>query len=203
MFSLLPVTKVISLIAGSYAILAILVTLGMERLGMPVSPFRVFSGAAIVDLGLLFFVYVGWRWLWVKVPNLNRWFYPDLNGMWDASIDWVKDDQTGRASGRVSIKQNFFTISIEMDADRSESRTLALSVKKDPESSRPLLHYIYEVKEKYTSHGQNKVYQGAASLLVDVVSNDRLGGNYFTSRGTGGRFEFRRRAVDASLIAVR
>jgi hypothetical protein len=89
MFSLLPVTKVISLIAGSYAILAILVTLGMERLGMPVSPFRVFSGAAIVDLGLLFFVYVGWRWLWVKVPNLNRWFYPDLNGMWDASIDWV------------------------------------------------------------------------------------------------------------------
>jgi hypothetical protein len=82
MFSLLPMTKVISLIAGIYAILAILVTLGMERLGMPVSPLRVFSGAAVVDLGLLFFVYLGWRWIWVKVPKLNRWFYPDLNGMW-------------------------------------------------------------------------------------------------------------------------
>jgi len=192
MFSLLPMTKVISMIAGLYAILAFVVAFGMERLDIQVSLFRVFSGAAVVDLGLLFFVYVGWRWVWVKVPNLNRWLYPDLNGMWDASIDWVKDDQTGRASGRVFIKQNFFTISIEMDADRSESRTIALSVKRDPESARPLLHYIYEVREKYTSPGQNKVYQGAASLLVDVVSNDRLGGNYFTSRGTGGRFEFLR-----------
>jgi len=192
MFSLLPMTKVISMIAGLYAILAFVVAFGMERLDIQVSLFRVFSGAAVVDLGLLFFVYVGWRWIWVKVPNLNRWLYPDLNGMWDASIDWVKDDQTGRASGRVFIKQNFFTISIEMDADRSESRTIALSVKRDPESARPLLHYIYEVREKYTSPGQNKVYQGAASLLVDVVSNDRLGGNYFTSRGTGGRFEFLR-----------
>lgn len=192
MFSLLPMTKVISMIAGLYAILAFIVAVGMERLEIQVSLFRVFSGAAVFDLGLLFFVYVGWRWIWVKVPNLNRWLYPDLNGMWDASIDWVKDDQTGRASGRVFIKQNFFTISIEMDADRSESRTIALSVKRDPESARPLLHYIYEVREKYTSPGQNKVYQGAASLLVDVVSNDRLDGNYFTSRGTGGRFEFLR-----------
>jgi hypothetical protein len=192
MFSLLPITKVVSLIAGLYAILAFLVALGMERFGIKVSPLRVFSAAAVVDLGLLFFAYVGWRWLWAKVPKLNRWLYPDLNGTWDASIDWVKDDQNGRASGTVSIKQNFFTISIEMDADRSESRTIALSVKRDPESARPLLHYIYEVREKYTSPGQNKVYQGAASLLVDVVSNDRLGGNYFTSRGTGGRFDFRR-----------
>lgn len=192
MFNLLPMTKVVSLIAGLYALLAFLVALGMESLDIQLSPFRVFSGAAAVDLGLLFFVYVGWRWIWVKVPNLNRWLYPDLNGMWDASIDWVKDDQTGRASGRVFIKQNFFTISIEMDADRSESRTIALSVKRDPESERPLLHYIYEVREKYTSPGQNKVYQGAASLIVDVVSNDRLGGNYFTSRGSGGRFEFQR-----------
>lgn len=192
MFSLLPMTKVVSLIAGIYAFLAFLVALGMEHIDVQVNPFRVFSGAAVVDLVLLFFVYVGWRWLWVKVPNLNRWLYPDLNGTWDASIDWVKDDQTGRASGTASIKQNFFTISIQMDAERSESRTIALSVKRDPESARPLLHYIYEVTEKYTSPGQNKIYQGAASLLVDVVSNDRLGGNYFTSRGTGGRFEFRR-----------
>jgi hypothetical protein len=192
MFSLLPVTKVVSMIAGLYAILAFLVALGMECFDIQVSPFRAFSGAAVLDLGLLFFVYVGWRWIWAKVPNLNRWLYPDLNGMWDASIDWVKGQQIGRASGRVSIKQNFFTISIEMDADRSESRTIALSVKRDPESARPLLHYIYEVREKYTAPGQNKVYQGAASLVVDVVSNDRLGGNYFTSRGTGGHFEFRR-----------
>ncbi|WP_200847294.1 hypothetical protein, partial [Microbacterium sp. 18062] len=161
-------TKVISMLAGLYALLAFLVALGMERLGIEVSFLRVFSGAVVIDLGLLFFVYVGWRWIWEKVPRLNQWLYPDLNGTWAASIDWVKDGKTGRALGTVSIKQNFFTLSIEMDAPRSESRTIALSVKKDPESARPLLHYIYEVREKYQSPGQNMVYQGAASLVVDV-----------------------------------
>lgn len=192
MFSLLPMTKVISMLAGLYALLAFLVALGMERLGIEVSFLRVFSGAVVIDLGLLFFVYVGWRWIWEKVPRLNQWLYPDLNGTWAASIDWVKDGKTGLALGTVSIKQNFFTLSIEMDAPRSESRTIALSVKKDPESARPLLHYIYEVREKYQSPGQNMVYQGAASLVVDVSTYDRLSGNYFTSRESGGHFEFRR-----------
>ena len=192
MFSLLPMTKVISMLAGLYALLAFLVALGMERLGIEVSFLRVFSGAVVIDLGLLFFVYVGWRWIWEKVPRLNQWLYPDLNGTWAASIDWVKDGKTGLALGTVSIKQNFFTLSIEMDAPRSESRTIALSVKKDPESARPLLHYIYEVREKCQSPGQNMVYQGAASLVVDVATYDRLSGNYFTSRESGGHFEFRR-----------
>ena len=192
MFSLLPMTKVISMLAGLYALLAFLVALGMGRLGIEVSFLRVFSGAVVIDLGLLFFVYVGWRWIWEKVPRLNQWLYPDLNGTWAASIDWVKDGKTGLALGTVSIKQNFFTLSIEMDAPRSESRTIALSVKKDPESARPLLHYIYEVREKYQSPGQTMVYQGAASLVVDVATYDRLSGNYFTSRESGGHFEFRR-----------
>lgn len=192
MFNLLPITKVVSLIAGLYALLAYLAMLGMEHFGIQLSPLRVFGGAAAVDLAMLFFVYFGWRWIWAKVPDLNRWLYPDLNGEWDASINWVKGDEVGQAIGKVYIKQNFFSISIEVNADRSESRTIALSVKRDPESARPLLHYIYEVREKYTSPGQNMVYQGAASLLVDVVSNDLLGGNYFTSRGFGGRFEFQR-----------
>lgn len=195
MFNLLPVTKVISLIAGGYALVFILASLGFTALGMTLTPLSALSGAAAIDVALLLFVCVGWRWLWEKVPILNRWLYPDLNGDWDASIDWVRGDEAGRATGKVVIKQDFFKISIEMDADRSESRTLALSVKKDPESSRPLLHYIYEVREKYISPGQNKVYQGAASLLVDAVSNEDLGGNYFTSRGSGGRFHFRRRRV--------
>lgn len=192
MFSLLPMTKVISMIAGGYALAFILLNLGFGAFGITLRPLIAVSGAAVVDFALLVFVYAGWRRLWIKVPILNQWLYPDLNGNWGASIDWVKGEEVGRAVGKVVIKQDFFKISIEMDAERSESRTLALVVKKDPESARPLLHYIYEVREKYTSPGQNKVYHGAASLLVDAVSNEELVGNYFTSRGTGGRFHFRR-----------
>lgn len=63
MFNLLPITKVVSLIAGLYALLAFLVALGMERLDIQLSPIRVISGAAAIDIALLFFVYVGWRWI--------------------------------------------------------------------------------------------------------------------------------------------
>ncbi|MDM0079225.1 hypothetical protein QTI17_01340 [Variovorax sp. J31P179] len=180
----------IATIAGGYALAIMLLYWAFGAAGIPLRPLFAYSGAAVVDLALLAFFCAGWRRLWARMPRLNQWLYPDLNGVWDASIDWVRGEQVGRAVGRVIIKQDFFKISIEMDAERSESRTLALAVKKDPESSRPLLHYIYEVREKYTSPGQNKVYQGAASLVVGAASNDELVGNYFTSRGTGGRFHF-------------
>lgn len=192
MFQLLPKTKVISTIAGVYALLVVSLFILFGAFGAPLRPWLALSGAAVIDVALIAFVYAGWRPLWGVVPSLNRWLYPDLNGRWCATIDWVKDEEAGRASGTVHITQDFFKMSIEMDAERSESNTVALCVRKDPESGRPLLHYIYEVREKYTEPGQNKVYRGAASLQLDAQSLDELAGNYFTSRGTGGRFHFAR-----------
>lgn len=192
MFHFLPMTKVISMIAGIYALLFLTLYLILAKFGIEIRLLLAFSGAAVVDLALIGFAYAGWRRLWAAIPRLNRWFYPDLNGHWLATIDWVHDLRSGSATGTVHIKQDFFKISIEMDAERSESRTIALCAKKDPESGRPFLHYIYEVSEKHTSEAQNGIYRGAASLGIDALSANRLSGNYFTSRGTGGRFLFTR-----------
>jgi hypothetical protein len=191
MFGLLPITKVIATTAGVYATSFLALYLLFATFDVHLRLLMAFSSAAVVDWVLLYFVNLGWRQLWAVIPGLGRWLFPDLNGDWHATIDWVRGKQAGQATGTVQIKQDFFKLSIEMDAERSDSRTIALALKRDPESGRSVLHYIYEVTEKHTSPGQNMVYQGAASLSIRT-SPEELAGNYFTSRGTGGRFRFRR-----------
>lgn len=192
MFQLLPVTKVVSVIAGVYALVVVMSFYLLNNVGIPMRPWMAFTSATVVDLLLMMFVYFAWRRLWKWFPILNTWLYPDLNGKWHATIDWVGAEDSGRSEGNVHIKQDFFKMSIDMDADKSSSKTIALCVQKDPLSGRPLLHYIYEVREKYNTPGKNKTYRGAASLEVDVESVDKLSGNYFTSRRTGGHFVFTR-----------
>ena len=36
-----------------------------------------------------------WRWIWKKVPSLNRWVFPDLNGVWDVELcsNWPRQLQ--------------------------------------------------------------------------------------------------------------
>ncbi|ROZ79847.1 hypothetical protein EEB15_02850 [Ramlibacter sp. WS9] len=135
---------------------------------------------------------VGWRWLWLKLPALNRWIYPDLNGLWVAEIHWVRGSSSGVALATAQITQDFFRFGIDVDAPNSESNTIALVLKKDGETGKPLLHYIYEVREKHTHPGGDNVYRGAASLAFDAHSDRQLSGNYFTSRSTAGRFQFSR-----------
>lgn len=36
-----------------------------------------------------------WRWFWKKVPKLNEWVFPDLNGVWDVELcsNWPRQAQ--------------------------------------------------------------------------------------------------------------
>ncbi len=185
MLNLLPITKIVALVAASYGFLLL-------SLSPFLSPSDAFRGAAVVDIALLVLLSFGWRWLWTKFPALNRWIYPDLNGHWLAEIHWVQGDKSGIAVGTARITQDFFRFGIDVDAPNSESNTIALVLKKDTETGKPLLHYIYEVREKHTRPGGDNVYRGAASLTFDALSDRQLSGNYFTSRSTAGRFQFSR-----------
>jgi hypothetical protein len=185
MFNLLPTTKIVALIAASYGFFLL-------SFSAFLSPSDAFRGAAVVDIVLFALLSVGWRWLWIKVPALNRWIYPDLNGHWVAKIHWVQGNNSGVALGTAHITQDFFRFGIDVDASNSASNTIALVLKKDTETGKPLLHYIYEVREKHTRPGGDNVYRGAASLTFDALSDRQLSGNYFTSRSTAGRFQFSR-----------
>jgi hypothetical protein len=189
MFYLLSPTKVISIVSVLYAALWVACAL----LSAHPSSLTVFRTVALLDVILVLWGAWGWRKLWGIFPILNRWLYPDLNGTWDAVIHWVRGNDTGQADGQVHIKQTFFKISIELVSQDSESETSAVVVKRDPESGRPMLHYIYVVKPKQIAAGAAPTYEGCALLKVSHVGIDELAGNYFTSRASSGYFKFVRR----------
>ncbi len=64
--------------------------------------------------------------------------------------------------------------------------------KKDPESGRPLLYYVYRVVPKQLSNETGSSYEGAAILKFESTQTHSLRGNYFTSRKTVGHFVLQR-----------
>jgi SMODS-associating 2TM, beta-strand rich effector domain len=41
-----------------------------------------------------------WRWIWKKIPKMNEWVYPDLNGEWDVEMmsNWSIQQQLIKAA---------------------------------------------------------------------------------------------------------
>lgn len=186
LFLLFSPIKIIVGIASSYAALLLLFGWLWESARVA------FAFATVLELILTFIVYVGWRSLWSRFPSLNQVLFPDLNGDWIAKIHWVRDGKEGTVSAAAKIKQDLIKMSIELDAPDSDSATVALVVRKDPESGRPILHYIYEVTEHQMRIASNPSYRGAASLKVNASDSRFMRGNYFTSRGSCGHFSFER-----------
>jgi hypothetical protein len=186
LFLLFSPIKIIVGIASSYA--ALLLLFGWLSESARVA----FAFATVLELILTYIVYVGWRSLWSRFPKLNQVLFPDLNGDWIAKIHWVRDDKEGTVDATAKIKQDLIKMSIELDAPESDSATVALVVRKDPESGRPILHYIYEVTDHQMRIASKPSYRGAASLKVDASDSRFMRGNYFTSRGSRGHFSFER-----------
>jgi len=152
-----------------------------------------FSGAFVLELLILSFFVFGWRKLWEKFPVLNEWIYPDLNGTWDVLINWSWKSRKGTKTATAHIKQNFFQLSMELLSDESESETLMVKPKKDPESSRPLIYYIYRNESVQNVSNPRPPHKGAAILKLDHNNNNILRGNYFTDQATSGNFEMSRK----------
>lgn len=142
-------------------------------------------------LVVLLIGYVGWRWLWRLIPVLRN-IYPDLNGAWDLTISWNRQKRNGEIAARAVIKQNLFRISMEVEAPDSESRTLSAVPKKDAESGRAALHYIYLVTPHAKQGKSSTSYHGAAILTVSGEAPQKLSGNYWTSHQSDGRLSLTR-----------
>lgn len=194
MFNLIPLLRVISAIAISYAIFVTLALFAYWKIvdspNLWASVKVALAGAFVLDVALFAAVHVWWKWLWAKFPALNNLLFPDLNGQWRMKIYWVSDKGDGVANASATIKQNFLQLSMEVKSDRSDSETMMARPKKDPESGRPLLYYVYRVIPKQIDVSAGAPYQGAAILKFDGIgtNTDCLSGNYFTSRMTKGHF---------------
>lgn len=198
MFNLIPLLRVISAIAISYAVLVTLALLVywsiFDSPSLWASLKIALGGALVLDVALLAAVHIWWKWLWAKFPALNNLLFPNLNGQWRMKIFWVGDNVNGVANASATIKQDFLQISMEVKSDRSDSETMMARPKKDPESGRPLLYYVYRVIPKQIDVSAGASYEGSAILKFDGVGTgtDCLRGNYFTSRRTKGHFVLER-----------
>lgn len=192
MIMLLPIGRVIAIVAIVYALLLTLF-LGvwwqaakdptiLGGLGFAL------RGATPIQLILTGFIYFGWTWIWKMIPKLNDWLFPDLNGEWIMDIHYNLKGQSGHTAAVATIKQNFVSLSMEVSAPNSDSQTLIAVPRKDPVSSRAMLYYVYNVTPHATSPKLAGSYTGAAILRFASTNGGELGGNYWTSAQTTGRF---------------
>lgn len=191
MLTLFPAQKIFSAIAILYAFAIALMIAIFELSGLN-SVSAVFRGAFVLELLILSFFVFGWRRLWSKYPILNEWVYPDLNGEWSVSIHWNWEDNRGTKTAIAHIKQDFFQLSMELITDESESETLMVKPKKDPESARPLIYYIYRNESAQGATNSRPPHKGAAILKLGLNDHNLLKGNYFTDQATNGHFEMHR-----------
>lgn len=192
MLGLVPILRVISVIAVSYAAIVALVLFSFwtffDSPTLWASLKVALGGALALDVAMLIAVHVWWKRLWIAFPSLNTFLFPDLNGDWKMTIFWVGNDANGVAKAIATIRQDFLRISMEVKSDKSDSETLMARPKKDSESGRPLLYYVYRVVPKQVNVNAGESYEGAAILKFDGVGTGSLSGNYFTSRCTKGHF---------------
>ena len=195
MISLFPLTKVISWVAGIYAVAVVLISILLGVSGLA-SLETAFKGVAILNLVLLGTALGGWRLVWRQFPKLSDWVFPDLNGRWTVEIYWNWGTKSGEKTATAYIRQSLTKVSIELSSDESESETQIVVPYKDAQSDRPGLYYIYRNVGLSGAAKKQDPHIGAAILKISQESNDVLRGNYFTDRSTNGQYTMRRAGVN-------
>jgi len=188
MVGLIPWLKVA---AGVAVLFGLLVAVVVSKVGLD-SPLTVLRWAAGIELLLLGVAGFAWRYLWRWIPILRK-FYPDLNGTWDVELHYQWEEKRGTVEAVAHIEQSLTALSINMVSNLSDSNTLAVVAKKEPESGRPMLYYTYQNEPQQGTAATQTPHKGTAILKLAYEDEDELKGNYFTDRGTQGHFEFRRR----------
>lgn len=195
MIGLLPLSKVITTIAVVYAsITGIFLWIAHDKTtGFSDAISIALGGSTILNIFLLGAFYVGWQRLWTRFPRLNTLLFPNLNGVWEMEIHWELEGKKGVSRAKAQIKQDFLKVGMDVEAEDSDSQTLLAVPKKDPETGRAFLYYVFLTTPKHKVGTNNtEPYKGAAILKVGVDSKDHLQGNYFTSRKSAGHYSLRR-----------
>ncbi len=148
--------------------------------------------ASIITLVCIPLVEAMWRWFWQKIPVMNRWVFPDLNGTWRGELvsTW-KNPETGQSPPPIPvtfwIKQGIFSISVRMKTGESRSYSTRCLAEADRKARIFRLWYAYDNRPDAEVSHRSARHEGAAWLELDMGSHpDQLVGQYFTQRKTNG-----------------
>ncbi|MGP5403778.1 hypothetical protein ACTXNH_01320 [Psychrobacter celer] len=195
MINLLPIGKLISLVAVMYAVVTGLILLAIydKNTSFMTAISTAISGSTLLNFLLLAVFYFGWQVIWKICPALNKILFPNLNGTWDMVIHYEWEGKKGTSNAKAVITQNFLKIGMDVEAEDSDSQTLMAKPKKDAETGRAELYYIFLTTPKDKGGSKSKTtYKGAAILKLNLHCDQKMEGNYFTDRETCGYYELER-----------
>jgi len=82
---------------------------------------------------------------------------------------------------------------MDVEAEGSDSQTLVAKPKRDEETGRAVLYYVFLTTPKHKANFDVEApYRGTAILKLSLKGKRILNGNYFTSRKTVGHYELTR-----------
>jgi hypothetical protein len=132
-------------------------------------------------------------WLW-KLPGAYRIHgRPRVYGTWSATITPHPDSHLpaevdpGPRQATATIEQTFWTMSVRVKTDESESISRAESLVPDGSSKhRKVLTYVYTNTPQIAVRHRSPIHVGATNLAVEGEYPDSMGGTYWTDRLTIG-----------------
>jgi hypothetical protein len=203
MITIFPLPKIIKFIGYVYVVSAALAIALIWKYTESATVLKSLTTAsaiaALMSIGLWTASVFLWRWLWKRLPFLNKSVFPDLNGRWEMRINYtIPDEKSGALLDKSAfvdayITQSLFTLSIVGHSKDSSSETLSVQPMKDPTSNILKLYYVFRVTPRKTDKNQGDAYLGAAILTLSDTDPSYFGGNYFTDRRTIGHYHLTRK----------
>ncbi|MBC6443255.1 MAG: hypothetical protein GDA53_09115 [Rhodobacteraceae bacterium] len=181
--------------------------------------------AVLAVLGIVFGLtayWAPWRYIWRKIPQLNRMVFPDLNGVWvgttasnwptiekmrnaavsDSAIELAELHETAERHDAIAVEITASLYSFRLATGLSSMDATSYSITARPWKCQhtPGIHlaYVYEQETKDPSATDEERHMGAADLVYDPQAHDDLEGVYWTRRSwidglnTAGRLRLRR-----------
>jgi hypothetical protein len=193
------------LLLGLNAASPILLTLGLH-------PQRSWVILAIQGIVAVLFLTPTWRLVWKVVPQLNRWFYPDLVGEWDVLVEsnYSRIDATLQAAEktgatldmrhclpdqlpplvvrkmRAKITQSWVSMDMELwSPDGSGPIEKSATIIMEPfrrKQGRHGLAYVFEQSNETDVTSDAPCFRGSAWIVRDRVDPNKLSGRMWNDR---------------------
>lgn len=165
-----------------------------------------------------------WRLIWRIFPAFNRWFFPDLNGIWVGSThsNWpvveklavaalspqalaqADLDETPLQKDAVALEINasLFIVKLRVFATSTNGNSHSLAARpwKDQHSGDIHITNVYQQLVPIPARTDESVHLGAADLVYNADDPDKIRGEYWTRRkwqvgmNTAGTIELVRRS---------
>ncbi len=144
-----------------------------------------------------------WRWIWKRVPYLEK-FFPDLNGIWWGSLqsNYRKPGATVPIDPipiAIRIRQSFFRTSVVLQSAESGSQSVREVLEVDRNNGTYGIWYLYMNNPDLPLQERSRKHDGCAKLQMNLdVDRNHLTGQYFTERNTNGTMDLKRVSEDPS-----